>query len=171
MTTAAAGPDRDPAATAGPVRVRELRWQDLPEVVALEGTLFPGDAWSEASWWSELAARPRRDYVVLQEQHGAGEGRQVIGYGGLDLAGEVADVMTVAVDPRCRGRGLGRLLLAELERRAARAGARWLMLEVRADNAAATALYRSRGFTPVRTRARYYPDGTDALVMRLEVGA
>ncbi|WP_228387193.1 ribosomal protein S18-alanine N-acetyltransferase [Ornithinicoccus halotolerans] len=168
--TAAAGTGSDVTAGQAAVGVRELRWQDLPDVVSLERDLFPGDAWSEASWWAELAARPRRDYVVLQEQDHTGQERRLIGYGGLDLGGEVADVMTVAVDPRCQGRGLGGLLLAELERRAARGGARWLVLEVRADNAAATALYRSRGFVPVRTRARYYPDGADALVMRLEVG-
>ena len=38
----------------------------------------------------------------------------VLGYAGLDHGGEVADVMTIAVAPRAQGRGLGRLLLAEL---------------------------------------------------------
>jgi len=40
------------------------------------------------------------------------------------------------------------------------------MLEVRADNAAAIALYERLRFRAISTRPRYYPDGTDALVMR-----
>ena len=40
------------------------------------------------------------------------------------------------------------------------------LLEVRRDNAAAQALYRSRGFEVVAERRGYYDDGEDALVMR-----
>jgi ribosomal-protein-alanine N-acetyltransferase len=47
------------------------------------------------------------------------------------------------------------------------------MLEVRADNGAARALYEAVGFTVLRVRPRYYqPGDVDALVMRLDlVGA
>lgn len=138
-----------------------MRWPDLPAVSDLESRLFPGDAWSTASWWSELAARPRRDYVVLVD--GADT---VAGYAGLDLGPDTADVMTIAVDPVRQGGGLGRLLLTELLARAAVAGARTVLLEVRADNAPAIRLYERHGFTVAHTRRGYYPGGTDALVMR-----
>lgn len=148
------------AATAG-VTMRDERWTDLPGLAALEARLFPDDAWSEASWWAELGARPRRDYVV------AADGADLAGYGGLDHGGEVSDVMTVAVAPQARGRGLGRALVDELERRAAARGAGHLMLEVRADNTAALALYQGRGFVVVsRRRAYYQPGSVDALVLR-----
>ena len=39
------------AATA----IRPLRWWDIPAAHALETELFPVDAWSEATFWSELA--------------------------------------------------------------------------------------------------------------------
>ncbi len=120
--------------------LREVHWSDIPALAALERDLFAHDAWSEPTWWAELAGRPRRDYVVLADADG------VLGYAGLDHGGEVADVMTVAVAPRAQGRGLGRLLLAELERRARARGAGHVILEVRADNAAAIGLYERSGF-------------------------
>lgn len=147
--------------TRGPEVLREARWTDLPALAALEVELFVDDAWSEASWWSELAARPRRDYVVLAS------GEAVLGYAGVDHGGEVADVMTVAVTPAGRGRGLGAALLAELERRAAGRGAGHVMLEVRADNEAARSLYDRAGYVLLSTRRRYYqPGDVDALVLR-----
>ena len=141
--------------------LREAHWADVPALAGLETVLFAHDAWSEPTWWAELAGRPRRDYVVLTD----GEG--LLGYAGLDHGGDVADVMTVAVAPRARGRGLGGLLLAELERRAAARGAASVMLEVRADNGPARALYERAGYQVLSTRRRYYqPGDVDAIVMR-----
>jgi ribosomal-protein-alanine N-acetyltransferase len=141
--------------------LREVHWADIPALAALERDLFAHDAWSEPTWWAELAGRPRRDYVVLADADG------LLGYAGLDHGGEVADVMTVAVAPPARGRGLGRLLLTELERRATARGAGHLILEVRADNLAACGLYERSGFIVLSTRRRYYqPGDVDAIVMR-----
>lgn len=141
--------------------LRELRWSDIPALAAAESTLFTDDAWSAETWWSELAGRPRRDYLVLDD----GEG--LLGYAGLDHGGEVADVMTIAVLPAAQGRGLGPRLLSELEARARARGAAYVMLEVRADNAAAIGMYQRGGFTLLSTRRRYYqPGDVDALVMR-----
>jgi ribosomal-protein-alanine N-acetyltransferase len=143
--------------------VRDLHWTDLEEVARLEAEVFPKDGWSLATWWSELAARPRRSYVVHEGADGV-----VDGYAGVDLGGEVADVMTMAVAPRARGTGLGRLLLDELVARAEADDARHLMLEVRADNTPAQQLYSARGFEVLTVRRRYYqPGDVDAHVMRL----
>ena len=143
--------------------MRDLHWTDLDEVARLEAEVFPHDGWSLATWWSELAARPRRSYVVHEGADGV-----VDGYAGLDLGGEVADVMTMAVAPRARGTGLGRRLLDELDARAEADHARHLMLEVRADNAPAQKLYSARGFDVLTVRRRYYqPGDVDAHVMRL----
>nr|WP_281496781.1 ribosomal protein S18-alanine N-acetyltransferase [Ornithinimicrobium sp. F0845] len=160
-----------------------MRWQDLPEVQRIETAAFPDDAWSPASFWGELAARPRRDYVVLHpilgevlHAHHAFLGKfcppePLMGYAGLDLAGETADVMTIAVDPAHRGEGHGVHLLEALLDRAEAAGASQVMLEVRADNEAAIGLYSRYGFAELHRRRGYYqPGSVDALIMRREVG-
>jgi ribosomal-protein-alanine N-acetyltransferase len=144
---------------------RDLHWWDIDDVVTLETEVFPDDAWTPASLWAELAARPRRSYVVAQDADGG-----LAGYGGVDLGGEVADVMTMAVAPRQQGQGLGRQLLEELVGRAVADHAAYLMLEVRADNVAARKLYDARGFETVTVRRRYYqPGDVDAHVMRLKL--
>jgi len=141
--------------------LRDVHWTDIEQLARLERELFADDAWSQQTWWAELAGRPRRDYVAEVE------GAEVLGYAGLDHGGDVADVMTIAVAPSARGRGLGRRLLDELETRARAGRAASVMLEVRADNAAAIGLYDRAGYTVVSTRRRYYqPGDVDALVMR-----
>lgn len=142
--------------------LRELEWTDLEVLAGLELQLFAEDAWSEQTWWAELAGRPRRDYVV------AVDGDELLGYGGIDHNGDVADIMTVATALAAQGRGLGRRLLDELVSRARAGGAEAVLLEVRADNVAARRLYESSGFEVINVRRRYYqPGGVDALVMRL----
>ncbi|WP_207555770.1 ribosomal protein S18-alanine N-acetyltransferase [Intrasporangium flavum] len=160
-------PGAVPVPEGGPdgLTLHELEWADLPTLADLEQQLFADDAWSPQTWWSELAARPRREYVLARDADGA-----VAGYAGLDLAGDTADVMTVATAPTHQGRGVGRVLLDELLRRARAHGVEAVLLEVRADNDAARRLYDRAGFEVISVRRRYYqPRDVDALVMRLLV--
>lgn len=146
----------------GQLTLREMTWRDIPALAELEPELFADDAWSEQSWWAELAARPRRSYVVV-EQGGA-----VVGYAGVDRGGEVADVMTLAVATAAQGQGVGKVLMDWLIVEARRGGAEHLMLEVRADNVAAQRLYSMAGFVMLTVRRRYYqPGDVDAHIMRL----
>jgi [ribosomal protein S18]-alanine N-acetyltransferase len=144
--------------------LRDMNWQDVPALAALERELFASDAWSQQTWWAELAGRPRRCYIV-GERDGA-----VVGYAGVDRRGEVADVMTIAVAPDAQGQGLGSLLMDWLIDAARRGGAEHLMLEVRADNVAAQRLYTKMGFEMLTVRRRYYqPGDVDAHIMRLHL--
>ena len=150
--------------TAGDLVLREMTWRDIPVLTALEPALFADDAWSEQTWWAELAGRPRRSYVVAEQ------GGVVVGYAGVDRHGEVADVMTIAVAPAAQGQGLGSLLMDWLIDAARCGGAEHLMLEVRADNTAAQRLYSKRGFAMLTVRRRYYqPGDVDAHIMRLHL--
>lgn len=143
------------------VRLRPMRWWDVEKVAAVEPLLFGGNAWSAETFWSELAA-PGRWYVLAEE-----DGR-LLGYAGSAVRGVDADVQTVAVHPDAQGRGTGGVLLRALVDRASRTGARSLLLEVRADNAPAIALYARHGFERIAVRRRYYqPEDVDAHVMRL----
>jgi ribosomal-protein-alanine N-acetyltransferase len=144
------------------VRLRRMRWWDVEAVQALDAEVFGATAWSAAMFWSELAAGESRWYVVAETPDGA-----LAGYGGLLAGGSEADVQTLAVAPRLQGRGIGTLLLRALTAEAARRGATSLLLEVRADNEAAIALYTRQGFERISLRRRYYqPGDLDAWVMR-----
>lgn len=151
-----------PETTLPEIGLREMTWRDIPSLARLELELFAADAWSEQTWWAELAGRPRRSYVVAEL------GGAVVGYAGVDLAGEVADVMTIAVAAVAQARGLGTVLMDWLIAQARSGGAEHLMLEVRADNAPAQRLYSKAGFVTLNVRRRYYqPGDVDALIMRL----
>ena len=82
------------------------------------------------------------------------------------VAGGEAEILTLAVNPPARGKGLGRALLQAAIKRARALGAQTMFLEVGADNPAALALYAGLGFAKVADRKAYY-NGKDALVLRL----
>ena len=81
-------------------------------------------------------------------------------------AADEAEILTLAVRPEARGKGLGRILLQAAINQARGLGATTLFLEVGADNPHALALYAGLGFAKVGTRKAYY-EGKDALVLRL----
>ncbi|WP_307864542.1 ribosomal protein S18-alanine N-acetyltransferase [Allobranchiibius sp. CTAmp26] len=141
--------------------LRPMSWTDIDVLVELEQQLFVDDAWSARTWWSELAGRPQRVYLVAQDDD------RIVGYAGLSVAGDVADVMTIAVAPAAQGTGVGRLLLDELVAQATTAAVSAVLLEVRSDNDPARKLYEHSGFEQIGVRRRYYqPGDIDALVMR-----
>jgi ribosomal-protein-alanine N-acetyltransferase len=78
-------------------------------------------------------------------------------------------ILDVAVDPAWRRRGLARFLLRVAFRRAAAAGARTALLEVRAGNREALRLYESLGFARTGVRRQYYREPVeDAVLLRRE---
>jgi [ribosomal protein S18]-alanine N-acetyltransferase len=153
-------------ACSEPITIGALRVADAERCAELEALLFPGDdPWPTAAFVRELAAK-HNHYVAARI--GAEGGDTLVGYGGISRLGRTPpfeyEVHTIGVDPGYQGRGIGRRLLGELLNVA---GDAVVHLEVRTDNAAAIALYRSVGFTQVGLRRRYYRiSGADAYTMR-----
>jgi ribosomal-protein-alanine N-acetyltransferase len=82
------------------------------------------------------------------------------------VAGDEGEILTLAVAPAARGKGLGRALLTAAIDRARAMDAKTMFLEVGVDNPSALALYAGLGFIKVGDRKAYY-NGRDALVLRL----
>lgn len=76
------------------------------------------------------------------------------------VAADVAEIKRMYVDTAMRRRGLSRLMLAELERRAAAAGITRLVLNTGPEQPEAIALYESSGYVPVLPFGHYaeYPN-------------
>jgi ribosomal-protein-alanine N-acetyltransferase len=116
--------------------------------------------WSEAQMRAELE-RSAPDAVLVLESRGG-----ILAYGAFRMVLDELHVMGLAVRPEARRRGLGRFLLGIALARAGRAGATRALLEVRAGNTAARALYTECGFVPLGLRKQYYADPPeDALVL------
>jgi ribosomal-protein-alanine N-acetyltransferase len=144
-----------------------MRWWDIEPVMVIENELFGDEAWSDAMFWSELAQRDTRLYLV-EETDGV-----LSAYAGLcTYAPHEAYVQTIAVAPSAQRRGIGTALLKVLIDKTRQRGVDHLDLEVRADNDAARRLYEHHGFVEIAVRRNYYqPSGTDAVVMRKDLSA
>jgi [ribosomal protein S18]-alanine N-acetyltransferase len=92
---------------------------------------------------------------------------------GRAVAGE-AELLTLAVAPQARRRGLGTKLVTRFIYQARLRGAAQAFLEVAATNTTAIALYTATGFTQTGRRRGYYTapgmPATDAIIMARPLG-
>ena len=122
-----------------------------------------GPEWRDGAESDAREREAARPHDPPESQAAAG---RIVGYAGLMCVLPFADVQTLAVAPEAQRTGLGTRLLRTLVREARRRRAEQVLLEVRADNPGAQALYRREGFSHIHTRSMYYPDGEDALIMQ-----
>jgi ribosomal-protein-alanine N-acetyltransferase len=91
------------------------------------------------------------------------EGDGLLGFGIMQYRDETAHLALFAIRPSRRNRGLGRQLLAWLEKPAQVAGIERLRVEARADNTGAIVFYERQGFRRVKTVPGYYSGLIDAV--------
>ena len=133
----------------------------VSEIAELEKLCF-SDPWSERSVASELNS-PYSYWLVALEQD------RVVGYVGSQSSFEEADMMNIAVHPDFRRLGIAERLVLALCDALAEKGVCALLLEVRASNEPAKALYDKLGFVQVGRRPNYYRNPKeDALILRKE---
>jgi ribosomal-protein-alanine N-acetyltransferase len=132
---------------------------DLDDVVKIENASF-STPWSRLAFLSELLENERAYYFVARFAN------EVVGYIGTWIIFDEAHITNIAVLPKVRGCGVGRLLLSYLLSYCKENGVNRATLEVRRTNAVAQALYISTGFITAGVRRGYYKDnGEDALIM------
>jgi ribosomal-protein-alanine N-acetyltransferase len=148
----------------GAVAIEPASLRDAPKLAQLHGASFHR-GWGEAEFEQMLA---ERNTLV----HRLRQGRKTIGFAVSRLAAEEAEILSIAVDEKHRGRGLSRnLLLTHLGHLAGR-GVRTVFLEVEENNQPARRLYDRAGFAVSGRRERYYrQDGEqlNALIMRRDL--
>ena len=149
-----------PATTVGATFLAATQ-ADVPAIAEIERASF-SDPWSEPTFRDLVRLRHAIFLVATEGLPGS-----VCGYVIAAAVADEAEVLNLAVAPQSRRRGLGgKLLDAGLVMIRDR-GAREVFLEVRESNAAAIALYTSRGFSALTRRAKYYRNPVeDALVLR-----
>ena len=101
---------------------------------------------------------PGRRFVVAQDASGA-----LTGYAVTMSAGDIVDLLRIAVRPEARREGLASQLLDELL--VDTDDASRMLLEVSVSNAEALGFYVARQFSVIDVRPHYYRDGSEALVM------
>ena len=150
------------------INYRNLTLVDAVEVFELEKEIFTKEAWSLAQVKEELGGARRLYIGAIDGDLASG---RIVGYGGIAVNGESADIHNIAVVEEFRRQGIARRLIARLERWAKDQGASEILLEMRVGNTEARPLYQSLGYREVRVRKDYYAPGMDAIVMSKSVGA
>lgn len=140
----------------------ETRPGDAAAIAALHKISF------QRGWGEDEVYRLLIDKTVVA--HRSMNGKTMLGFILSRMAAGEAEILSVAIAPRQRGRGLARPLLDLHLRRLAGLGARAVFLEVDEHNAPARALYRRAGFYDVGRRKSYYQNGASALVLRRDLG-
>lgn len=143
--------------------VRPAAWRDLLPIWRLHRVCFPHaySLWRFVGYhifsssWIFVATRDEEllGYVVATTSHYRNPPRAV------------GEIISLAVAPRVRARGLGRALLERGARAVAEAGLEQLYLQVAVSNTRAQKLYQQFGFACEQRLDAYYADGEDAFLM------
>lgn len=128
--------------------VDAARLRDARRIAELHGSSFHR-GWGESEVEQLLSERN-----VLA--HCLRRGKRMLGFIISRMAADEAEILSVAIDPAWRGRGLSRKLLATHLGHLAGHGIRNVFLEVEENNAPAVTLYRHAGFQTVGRREQYY---------------
>ncbi len=144
------------------IRLIPMDRANVPDVAAIEQECF-AQPWSEDLLAQELY-NDSACYILAVDEHGT-----VMGYAAMSVVLDEGSIERIAVKGRYRRMGVADALM-EAFLRFGRAHLALLILEVRASNVAAIALYLKHGFAQVGRRKDYYrAEHEDAILMTLEL--
>ena len=124
--------------------------------------------WPAGEFESFLADANTPVYVACDSR------RRIAGFALIRLVADESELLTIAVDPKWRGKRIGQALLDAVFQDLMLSPARRMFLEVSEENLAAIKLYQRHGFAVTSSRKGYYAkaDGSaaTALVMARDLG-
>ncbi|MDI9231380.1 ribosomal protein S18-alanine N-acetyltransferase [Staphylococcus caprae] len=140
------------------LNIRKMNVEDVPQVFDIERESFNDSSWTIDAFYHEIEHNQFANYFVIEYDD------KIIGYLGLWIVIDQAQITTVAIKEQFRGYGLGQLLLKYVKNYASHT-CEVMSLEVRLDNEVAQHVYKNLGFQYGGKRKNYYGEGEDALVM------
>ncbi|HEY3421074.1 MAG TPA: ribosomal protein S18-alanine N-acetyltransferase [Methanomassiliicoccales archaeon] len=141
------------------MRVREATPQDLDDLMRIEEESFQEERFNRDLL--EMFVNEEEFETLVCEMDGI-----VVGYAtAYTEPGVKSRVLSLAVDKRHRGRGIGVELMREIEHRARTLRSNSVSLEVRVTNEVAVNLYLKEGYRIKGTIPDYYSKGEDAFYM------
>lgn len=135
----------------------------IQAVANIEAIIQPQDAWYYQTI-SELLEQDSINLLVVYQSD------KIVGYCLYQVVFEQAEILRIGTHPDYQRQGIASKLFDRLNNELKRCEVESLLLEVRADNIPAIALYEQQDFTVIHTRTGYYqlPDqpAIDALIMQ-----
>lgn len=139
--------------------IRKMVMNDIGQVMDVDRLSF-SNPWTEDIFQLEIGKNDQAYYYVMTLD------QKVIGYIGMWVVIDDAQITNIAISPAYRGHKLGEKLFGFACQQALMMGVKHLSLEVRASNRVAQNMYRKFGLVPGGIRKNYYTDNReDAIIM------
>ncbi len=140
------------------IKITSMNSQDLESIKNILNSDFD-DFWNYNILKEELNNKNSR-YLVAKLNN------EVIGFAGIKIVIDEADIMNIVVKKNFRNNGIGSLLLENLINLSKSLNISSLSLEVNEKNISAISLYKKFNFKEVGKRKNYYKD-SDAILMSI----
>ena len=134
--------------------------QDLDQILAIENRAYQYP-WNKEKFADSFNNPNVSIQLILHNE-------QIIGYLLTLQSLEFIDILNICIDPKFQQQGFGKQLLdnfLELQNK----GVKSVFLEVRESNGVAINFYQHRGFELIDTRKKYYSNGENAKILRLQI--
>ncbi|OGI20565.1 MAG: ribosomal-protein-alanine N-acetyltransferase [Candidatus Melainabacteria bacterium RIFCSPHIGHO2_02_FULL_34_12] len=143
------------------ILIRKMKLEDIDSIINIERSISSINHWSKETYINEIENKYSRYFIYeLDISH------EIIGYIGYWIINDEGHIITLAVSPFYRNKGVADKLLYTLIKDAISKSVKWLTLEVRISNAPAINLYNKYKFKQLGIRKKYYQDnGEDALIL------
>ena len=143
--------------------------QKIQAVANIELLVQLHDAWTEQTL-VEMLVQDSMHMLIVYKQEDKADNNKVIGYCLYQVVFEQAEILRIGTHPDYQRQGIASQLFATLNNELINNKVESLLLEVRADNAPALALYEQQAFAVIHTRKNYYQlphqPSVDALIMQ-----
>jgi ribosomal-protein-alanine N-acetyltransferase len=143
--------------------IRAAGIEELPEIQEIEEACFQEDRYPPEVL-AEMLAEEGFETIIAESEELLGSA--TVNYRKGMVA---AQLVSIAVLPGHRGKGIAKALLVEAERRVRRRGAKKMVLQVNVLNVAAINLYLHHGYVLQGMIGSYYGPGKDAYFMDKEL--
>ncbi len=155
------------------ISLRSGNVDDIPAMRQLESTAASSAHWREAEYLRIFDPQAAQRMALVATEDAIKDTVEIspsgtlIGFLVARTSGPEWELENIVVAASARRRGIGRSLVAELLQCARQSGAEGVILEVRASNLPAIALYESQGFKACRRRSAYYSHPEEDAILYL----
>ncbi len=118
------------------------------------------DFWNYDIFKNELASKSSLYFVAKSSN-------EIVGFIGIKLVLDEADIMNIVVKKSFRGNHVGSFLLNNLLLEISNLNINKINLEVNCENTVAICLYKKFGFSEVGVRKKYYGDDSAILMTKV----
>ena len=143
--------------------------QKIQAVANIESLVQPHDAWTEQTL-VEMLVQDSMHMLIVYKQEDKADNNKVIGYCLYQVVFEQAEILRIGTHPDYQRQGIASQIFVQLNEELISNHVESLLLEVRADNVSAIALYEQQAFAVIHKRKDYYQvphqPAIDALIMQ-----